>query len=142
MEWLVVLVLLLSQSVLLWRMLLCGVAAWAVWWGLTQAFDFGPSWVNWVPYLVGVLGGALWYWRAPPPRRPPRHSEPLTSRSAFLGALLCWVVTLALCYAITQGVDNQLALPGAIFFGAFGALCAWRGAKELRARRTRGENAL
>lgn len=141
MEW-IVLSLLLMQSVLVWRMLLCGVSAWAVWWGLTQAFHIGPSWLSWVPYLVGIFGGALWYWRAPPPRMVPRPSAPLTSRSASLGALLCWVVAIALCYSITQGADNPLVLPGAIFFGAFGALCTWRGAQELRAARgtSGGEN--
>jgi hypothetical protein len=132
------------RSVFLWRMFLSLIGATTIWWGLNQLFAFGADWLNWAPYVVGIMGAVFWHWRAPPSNEWPRETQALTARSAFFGALLCWVLSLALCYAIAQGTSNELAVPGAVFFALFGLVCMWRGAQVQRAAPSaqKGENAL
>lgn len=117
----------LFQFVLVWRVFLALAVVYGVWWALDLVFVFGSGWIHSIPVVSGLLLGIFWYWRDPPPSPPPQPVQALRPRAAFLGAALCWAAALALLYVRTEGEDNFLAIPGAIFFAVFGAVCVMRG---------------
>jgi hypothetical protein len=100
--------------------------------------------MNSIPLVGSALLGGFWYWKAPPPPRSPGLRPEASARAAFLGAALCWVLALALYYAVSQGTENVVALPGAILASVFGAVCFWiaRKARKVDTQLSGGGDAL